>query len=157
MIDSSEIVDNLVAMLRDIPALVDEMGGDPDRIFAYHDQYPKNISLVHAIHSMPSPSIMAVWQGTAPGSFGGVDVWKHQITLFLRARETFDGETAGTYYRLFRLIVKGIPDSTGQEMLNATVHPACNAMDLPQISRQTDAEALDYFEVPLSFTEMGDQ
>jgi hypothetical protein len=29
-------------------------------------------------------------------------------------------------------------------------------MDLPQIQRQTDAEGLDYFEVPLSFTEMGD-
>jgi hypothetical protein len=41
---------------------------------------------------MPAPSIMAVWQGTAPGSFGGVDVWKHQVTLFLRARETFDGD-----------------------------------------------------------------
>jgi hypothetical protein len=27
---------------------------------------------------------------------------------------------------------------------------------LPQIQRQTDAEGLDYFEVPLSFTEMGD-
>jgi hypothetical protein len=29
-------------------------------------------------------------------------------------------------------------------------------MDLPQIQRQTDAERLDYFEVPLSFTEIGD-
>jgi hypothetical protein len=29
-------------------------------------------------------------------------------------------------------------------------------MDLPLIQRQTDAEGLDYFEVPLTFTEMGD-
>jgi hypothetical protein len=29
-------------------------------------------------------------------------------------------------------------------------------MDLPRIDRQTDAEGLDYFEVPLSFMEMGD-
>ena len=125
------------------------------KIYAYHDSFPKNISLAHAIHSMPAPSIMAAWQGTAPGSFGTMDVWKHQITLFLRAKNEASPGTA--YYRLFRLIVKGVPASTGQEMLNATVHPACNAMDLPQISRQTDAEALDYFEVPLSFTEMGDQ
>ena len=41
---------------------------------------------------MPAPSIMVAWQGTAPGSFGGVDVWKHQVTLYLRARETFDGD-----------------------------------------------------------------
>jgi hypothetical protein len=29
-------------------------------------------------------------------------------------------------------------------------------MDLPSIQRQTDSEGLDYFEVPLSFTEIGD-
>jgi hypothetical protein len=29
-------------------------------------------------------------------------------------------------------------------------------MDLPETHRQTDAEGLDYFEMPLSFTEIGD-
>jgi len=40
MIDTSDLVDNLVATLRDIPGLVDEMAGDPERIYAYRDQYP---------------------------------------------------------------------------------------------------------------------
>ena len=156
MIDASEIVLNLVATLRDIPELVTEMEGDTERIYCYHDSYPKRVSLVHAIHSMPAPGVMAVWQGTQPGSFGGVDVWKHQVTLFLRARETFDGDAPSAYYRLFRLITKGVPTGAGIVMLNATVHPSCYPMDLPSIQRQTDAEGLDYFEVPLSFTEMGD-
>jgi hypothetical protein len=30
-------------------------------------------------------------------------------------------------------------------------------MDLPLIQRQTDAEGLDYFEVSITFTEIGDQ
>ncbi|MBS1877713.1 MAG: hypothetical protein JSU00_31165 [Acidobacteria bacterium] len=157
MINPAELVDNLVAMLRDIPDLVMEMGGDPERIFAYHDQYPKRSSLAHAIHQMPAPSIMAVWQGTQPGAFGGMDVWKHQVTLFLRARETFEGDPPTAYYRLFRLITKGVPASAGVPMLNATVHPSCYAMDLPMIQRQTDAEGLDYFEVPITFTEAGDE
>ena len=108
MIDTSVLVDNLVAALRDVPELVDEMGGDPERIFAYHDQYPKRISLAHALHSMPAPATMAVWQGTTPGTFGGFDVWKHQVSLFLRARETFDGDAPTAYYRMFRLITKGV-------------------------------------------------
>ena len=156
MIDPSELVNSLVVLLRDVPDLVGEMDGDPDRIFAYHDQYPKRASLAHALHQMPAPSVMAVWMGTSPGSFGGVDVWKHQVTLYLRARETFDGDPPTAYYRLFRLITKGVPAATGVEMLNATVHPSCHSMDLPLIQRQTDAEGLDYFEVPLSFTEIGD-
>jgi hypothetical protein len=157
MIDTSVLVDNLVATLRDIPNLVDEMGGDPERIFAYHDQYPKKISLAHAIHQMPAPSLMAVWQGTAPGGFGGFDVWKHQVTLYIRARETVDGDPPTPYYRIFRLITKGIPTQSGQEMLNVQVHPNCHPMDLPLIQRQTDAEGLDYFEVPMTFTEIGDE
>jgi hypothetical protein len=144
-------------MLKDIPDLVSEMDGDPERIYAYHDQYPKRSSLAMAIHTMPAPAIMAVWQGTSPGAFGGVDVWKHQVTLYLRARETFDGDPPTAYYRLFRLITKGIPAAAGVQMSNATIHPSCYPMDLPLIQRQTDAEGLDYFEVPITFTEIGDE
>jgi hypothetical protein len=157
MIDPAELVNNLVALLRDIPDLVMEVDGDPERIYAYHDQYPKRSSLALAIHQMPAPSIMAAWQGTAPGTFGGSDVWKHQVTLYLRARETFDGDPPTAYYRLFRLITKGAPASLNVPMLNVTVHPSCYPMDLPLIQRQTDAEGLDYFEVPMTFTEMGDE
>lgn len=156
MINPSELVDNLVALLRDIPELVAEMEGDAERIYAYQDQYPKRASLAAAIHEMPAPAILVAWQGTQPSSFGGVDVWRHQVTLYLRARETFDGDPPTAYYRLFRLITKGVPSSKGVPMLNATVHPSCHPMDLPLIQRQTDAEGLDCFEAPLSFMEMGD-
>jgi hypothetical protein len=53
MSDPSEIVANLVAMLRDIPDLVGEMDGDGDRICAYHDRYPNNVSPVHAMPPCP--------------------------------------------------------------------------------------------------------
>jgi hypothetical protein len=156
MINPAELVDNLVALLRAIPDLVAEMGGDEQRIFAYHDQYPKRASLAAAIHDMPAPGLMAAWQGTTPGSYGGVDAWKHQVTLYLRARETFDGDPPTSYYRLFRLITKGVPSSLGVPLINAAVHPSCYPMDLPLIQRQTDAEGLDYFAVPMTFTEAGD-
>ena len=157
MIDPSALVENLVAMLREIEDLVMEMDGDAERIYAYHDQYPKRSSLAHAIHQMPAPSIMAVWQGTGPGSFGGFDVWKHQVTLFLRAGETAEGDPPTAYYRMFRLITKGVPAASGVAMNIVTIHPSCYPMDLPTIQRQTDAEGLDYFEVVISFTEIGDQ
>lgn len=41
MIDPSILINSLVALLKDIPDLVAEMNGDPERINAYHDQYPK--------------------------------------------------------------------------------------------------------------------
>ena len=157
MINPAEITNSLVNLLRDIPELVEEMGGDAERIFAYHDSYPQKVSLALAIYQAPSPSIMVAWQGTVPGSFGGNEVWKHQFSLYLRAGETFSGDPPTAYYRLFRLITKGVPTSIGQPMLNATVHPSCHPMDVPSISRATDQEGLDYFEVSVSFTEIGDE
>jgi hypothetical protein len=157
VIDPSALIDNLVALLRDIPDLVMEVNGDPERIYAHHDQYPKRSSLALAIHQMPAPSIVAAWQGTTPGTFGGNDVWKHQVALYLRARETFDGDPPTAYYRLFRLITKGVPAATSVPMINATVHPSCYPMDVPSIQRATDAEGLDYFEVSMTFTEIGDE
>lgn len=156
MINPYELVENLVAMLRDIPELVDAMNGDPEAIYAYHDQFPQNVSILRAIHQMPTPSIMAAWVGTSAGSFGGVDVWKHAITVYLRAPEAVVGDLPTAYYNLFRLLTKGVPTAAGVPLLNATVHPSCYPMDLPLIQRQSDTEGVDYFEVPISFTEIGD-
>ena len=74
---------------------------------------------------------------------------------------TFYGAThvdnLDAYYKLFRLITKGVPAGSAVPMLNATVHGSCHPMDLPLIQRQTDAEGVDYFEVPITFTEIGDE
>ena len=95
---------------------------------------------------------------SAFGIFGGFDVWKHSITLYVRARESFDGDPPTPYYRIFRLVTKGVPvHGDGQPLLNLQIHPSCHPMDLPLIQRQTDAEGLDYFEVPITFTEIGDE
>ena len=155
MINPSELVDNLVTLWRDIPELVEEVDGSPDAIRAYHDQYPKQVSLDLAVLEMKAPSILVAWTGTTPGSFGGNDVWKHNLAAFVRARETADGDPP-PYYRIFRLMTKGVSASIEQPMINAEVHPSCYPMEPPSIEREMPPEGLDYFRVNLSFTEIGD-
>lgn len=155
MINPAELVDALVAKLRAIPELVAEMEGNPQRISAYHDHYPKRVSLAQAIYEMPVPSVLVAWQGTTPGSFGGAEVWKHNLSLYLRARETAESPPTA-YYRLFDLIVNGVPTGSNLKLLYSTVHERCHPMDTPSIQRVTDAQGTDYFEVHLSFTEVGD-
>ena len=67
MINPAEITNSLVSLLREIPELVAEVGGDPERIFAYHDLYPKRVSLELAKYQMPAPGILVAWQGTGEG------------------------------------------------------------------------------------------
>jgi len=156
MINPAELVDALVEKLRAIPELVLEIEGDPQRIYAYHDLYPKRVSLPLAIYEMPVPSILVAWQGTTPGSFGAGEAWKHNLSLYLRARETLEGDPPTAYYRLFDLIVNGVPAGGALKMLYTTIHPRCHPMDLPSIQRTSDEQGTDYFEVTVSFTEMGD-
>ena len=156
MINPAELVDALVAKLRTIHELVLEMEGDPERIYAYYDLYPKRVSLPLAIYEMPVPSILVAWQGTTPGSFGAGEAWRHSLSLYLRARETFEGDPPTAFYRLFDLIVDGVPAGGALKMLYTTVHPRCHPMDLPSIQRASDEQGTDYFEVTVSFTETGD-
>jgi hypothetical protein len=117
MINPAELVDLFVAKLRAIPELVAEMEGDDQRIYAYHDSYPKRVSLPLAIYEMPVPAVMVAWQGTTPGTFGASEAWKHNISLYLRARETFAADPPSAYYKLFSLIVNGTPNGSGQRLL----------------------------------------
>jgi hypothetical protein len=156
VINAAEIVDNLVELLRDIPELLDKLKGDPQNIYAYHDRYPKNVSLDTARYKMVSPAIMVAYTGTGPGSRGDFEAWRHELSLTLRAGEEDENQSPAGYYALFRLIVKGVPTSSGQPLCVTTVHEFCDPMDTPTMRRQTDMNGVDYFEIAMTFTEIGD-
>ncbi len=104
---------------------------------------------------LPSPGLMVVWQGTKPGSRGEFNAWKHQFSIYLRAKaET--GDPPDGYYKLYTLIMTGVPaNGDGQQMQYATIHSECLPMDdMPEISRQADISGVDIFEISLSFTEI---
>ncbi len=157
MVNPSELIEALVGKLRDIPDLVGEVDGDEERIFAYHDRYPARTRLMDAVYEMPWPSIMVAWQGIDQGSRGEFGAWRHHVSLFLRAKEEY-GDPPDGYYRLYRLICKGVPaGGDGQPMIYTTVHPSFDPHgDVPPIVRQSDQAGVDYFEVQMSFIEIGD-
>ena len=110
MTNPAETVEALVAKLRAIPELVAEMEGDAARIYAYHDAHPRNVSLLSAVYEAPHPSIVVAWQRTSPGQFGRNEVWKHDLILYLRAREAPEAPDS-SYCRLFMLMVNGVPQA----------------------------------------------
>lgn len=158
MINPAGLIDALVDHLRDIPDLVDEMGGDEENIFAYHDHYPTKVRLERAKNLMLHPGIMVAYEGVEPGFSNASEVWQHKLSLTIRAAEESDYESPAAYYRILRLLVKGVPTvGDGQPMNNAMVHDSF----LPfgsgfRMERQTDIEGIDYFGVLLIFTEIGD-
>jgi hypothetical protein len=158
VISPIDLVDGLVTAMQDVADLVTAMGDDEDRIYAYHDRYPDKSSLGKARYEMKSPSIMVAWMGLM--NEGGVDPWKHKISIALRAASEADDATFVGYNGLLKLIWNGKKDPNDAEeqpIKYKSILTSCYPMELESFLRQTDAAGIDYFEITVSFTEIGDE
>ncbi len=165
MIDGAVLIDELLDLLRTVPDLLAAVGDDEDKIYSYHDSYPERIDIEQARRLMPVPSVMVSYRGL---QWGGdrTDPWEHVIEIDLRiGKETLLGEgeepdpgetTARGYYRMIRALTKGKPAGWDVELTHGTVIESCYPAQVQSIQRQGDREGVDYFEVLMSFTEIGD-
>jgi len=155
MLDPTDLLDAIVGKLRLVPEIVAALDGDIDNIFAYTDQFPEQTNVRDALLTQPRPSVMVMWQASGPGMLGRNETWKHRFSLYVSPAKGTDP------FALFRLIVSGVPAGGAVRLLNAQMHAAVLPMDVPTFSRGAvvmDAEGhtLDYYEVGMTLTEIGD-
>lgn len=152
MINVSSLVDAIVDHLRKIPDLVAILQGRENAIYAYHDRFADTNSVALAIAKMEPGQLMVVWVGSVPGA--PTSWWKHQIKIYIRANEEdFNGATPEGYYEIVRLIFDGVPE--GQSLPMRAIEPleSVDPMQDESISRSSDLEGVDYFEIDLAFNE----
>jgi hypothetical protein len=152
LVDSNSIIDALVLLLKDIPDLVEAVGDDDTRIFAYKDEYPESVSLRSAIYSQPTPSIMVAFQArtrTGPIGGGGWVTIRHDLLVIIRPSSVAD------YASIAALVTEGVPTSVGVALCNADVVSDCDpfGVDLPELVRESDENGIDYYTLLLSFRE----
>jgi hypothetical protein len=148
VINPAEIVDALVVLLRGIPELVDSVGGDEEKIFAYVDQYPQNVNLPRAIHVMPSPAVMVAYQDWGEGSFGAGQPINHRLTIYVRPA------VESSYSDMTAILVNGIPSGQPLSLINATIKDGLDPMKIEgRCGRQLDAEGVEFWELNISFNE----
>jgi hypothetical protein len=152
MIKVSTLVNSIVDKMRQIPELVSLLHGDENSIFAYHDVYPTKSSLALAVIELKPGQIMVAWNGSAPGPTP-MGFWTHNIKVFLRGVEEKEGIDPEGYYDLFRLIFDGIPEGQALTMRQIEFVPECDPMANESISRTSDIEGVDYFEIDFDFVE----
>ncbi len=149
MVDTNDIIDALILLLRDIPDLVKALGDDETRIFAYKDEYPQSISLQQAIYDQSTPSVMLAFQARARASRGDFATYRHDILVIIRPSSVAD------YASIAALISEGKPESVGLEICNIDVVDDCDpfGVDLPELRRESDENGIDYYTLLLSFNE----
>jgi hypothetical protein len=163
MLNPNDILAAFVAKLREIPELVLELDGDPANIVAWYDRGCGGSSIGNlrtAIIQMPKPGILVVWEGSGPSGNRG-QLWGHRFRVFLRAAPEYAGDSPRGYATLFYWLVNGIPQGEAQRLIDIRVHPSCDQMNVPNAQRSQlvideAGNTLDFFEVPITFNEIGD-
>lgn len=144
MVNPSEIVSSLVSLLKTIPDLVELLGNNSERIYAYLDIYPQNVNLQKAVHDMESPSVMVAYQDW--GIEGGPII--HHLTIYMRPG------TDTSYSDMTLLFVDGVPAGSPVALINASIHDDLDLMRIEgRCARQLDSEGVEFWQLDISLNE----
>lgn len=149
MIDLIVLTNAIADTLRDIPPLVEELGGLPEAIYGYIDETPAKNSLAKAVYGMPPGAVLVAWidSGLSEGEMTG---FVHRFNFHVKA---IKGESP---LALIKLIVDGTAEGETLRWRYQCVLPGILPAELVTISRNTDSEGIDYPIIQMLFQEASD-
>jgi hypothetical protein len=138
-----------VEVLREIPALVSLLRGDPRNIVEYVDE--EQGDLARALDGLKSPKVLVYISEVSPEGFNGILMTR--ISLGVRGQNPFP---------ILHAIVTGISEASGTNglpMLTLIILPRLSPMKFLGASRQMiyvqEFRAFDYFEIRVGFSDKG--
>lgn len=152
MLDIDDLVDGIVTTLKDIPALMTPLQGEPNNVVAYKDSTENN-QLYKAVFAMKRGSVMAAWRSTGPG-LANEGYWRHRASIYISPGEDPDAAAS----KLIRAILSGVVTSSGLRFILTEVAGSGRCYtpaDVAQVARVTNPERVDTFEITLFYTEIG--
>lgn len=147
MINGSDLRDFYIALWRQIPDLVDAIGGDDSQIRASNGVAKTAKSLQREILEMPEGSIFVAYQGFMRGNVRTAEVTKHEIAAFIRALTPDDD----SHIQFGALMVDSVPDGEDLAVRYLEFSADADSMDMPRFERVSTSE-LTFDVWKLSFT-----
>ncbi|HEY4360097.1 MAG TPA: hypothetical protein VGN17_03980 [Bryobacteraceae bacterium] len=155
MLKPSLVVNAVISTLQTIAPFVAAMNG-PQNIKAHSFVNGQVVPIMTDIYEMTAPSCLVVYEGTLGGNFDGMTIWKHLLTIYLKAPNQATIQTPLGYEDLVWMVVNGEVNSTQLNIRQISVIPEVSLMDTPTITRMTDESRTDFFKVECVFPEIGD-
>lgn len=156
MYNPQDILDEMVVLLKAIPALVTALGGDADVITAFEDSYPEHTDLTAAVQALPHPSLLVAWSGS--GGVGAGRRWVHEISIF----PGLPNEAAAPYTALKDIwvaIANGRATTRAEDVpiWGLDILPGVSALGPPAMRRRVlyigIDHRLDYWEIQFQLEE----
>ncbi|HEY4364459.1 MAG TPA: hypothetical protein VGN17_26070 [Bryobacteraceae bacterium] len=155
MLKPSLIVNATISTLQTIEDFVTAMNGTQN-IRAHTFVNGQVVPVFEDIYQMTAPSCLVVYEGTLGGNFDGMTMWKHHVTVYLKAPNQATVQNPLGYEDLVWLVVNGPVNGTALNIRQVSVLPDLQIMDTPTITRLTDETRTDFFKIDFVFPEIGD-
>jgi len=150
LVKLEDLTNAIAETLRNIPDLIEDLGGDPARVIPYIDEQPLKNSVSAAIYQMKPGTVLVLWQQTLFNR-GEMEGWTHVEQIYVRAQS---GQSALV---LINDIVNGVPDpGDGQRWRYCPVMDGVLPTMVIEIARLIDEEGLDYYAITTETNETGD-
>lgn len=151
MVDLTQLTLALVDTFQRIPELVEALGEDPNRVFAYLDSNPDRNSLQLAIYEQPAGTVMVAWDETGINESQEMSKWEHRYYFTCRAAKD------GSALVLMNLLVDGVPvPGDGQRWRFCPVMDGVLPAEIIEMTRLQDREGIDYYAIHGRIYETGD-
>jgi len=142
---TNAFADTLAAIPELPPLLV-----DPAAVIAYIDRNPTMNALAAAIYQMKPGSVLVVWLESVLTQ-GEMEGWLHRYAFYVKALRN------ESPLDIIRAIVNGIPvPGDGQRWRYCPVLDGMLPTNIVEISRPTDEEGVDYYQILSETKETGD-
>lgn len=121
-----EALDLVAAGAREIPELLDLVGGDPARIEAWKPKWPDEASVIQALATQREQSVRFILQRVGPARSGTGDWWRFDYIAQLRPAVERGEEEAGQWDLAMALINGRLAD--GGRWLHRCWRPGLSAI-----------------------------
>ena len=158
MNDPREATDAIRDLLRGIPDLVAELGGDEKDIKSYDPEVPAYRTVDEAIAAMEDGEALVVYMGFELGELETVKLWMHHWSVIFRApgdvgipgRDPHPG-----YIRLGQLALSGVPtNGDGQAFQFTDFHPSYYPPHTFNYTRTKDTNGQEIWNLGMSAFEI---
>jgi hypothetical protein len=156
MLKPSLIVSAVISTLQSIPDFVSAMNG-AQNIKAHTFQDGVALPIMDDIYQLTAPSTLVVWEETLGGNFDAATLWKHIVSVYIKAPNVATAQNPLGYEDLIWLVVNGPVNGTSLNIRQIDLIPGkLRTMETPTVTRLTDEARTDFFKIDCVFPEIGD-
>lgn len=150
MYNIKQLLEDIIAKYKDVPALMNAVMGEKEAIFYVGISRPLSPNQDEQYEMAPWPSIVASHQITDLGQRGNITQWRHRIRVEVRLTDDLD------YPTVISALVNGVPQSgDGFDLMQCSFNEYVDSMEEVIFTVEVDLKGKSFYRMEYNLQERG--